>query len=159
MKKRALVVAFLLAVFRAGSSYAEGGVSVGVGAGALYSGIGVNVGMRSENTFGYLAAGCIGVSHSSSNGWEFPCGVGAGWLWTGLLTKANDRHGLGIYVGPVSTRASFGDTKVVYGAGLTYVYSFGDAIAKGWNLGITPTVGKKYGDYRAGLLINIGYQF
>ncbi|HZE10628.1 MAG TPA: hypothetical protein VE034_03480 [Burkholderiales bacterium] len=66
---------------------------------------------------------------------------------------------MGIYVGPVGTKGNFGDRKVVYGAGLTYVYFFGDDIAKGWNLGITPTVGKKYGDYRTGLLINVGYQF
>ncbi|TMH19381.1 MAG: hypothetical protein E6H70_03740 [Betaproteobacteria bacterium] len=133
-------------------------MSIGVGTGALYSGIGVNVGRRGDHTFGYLAAGCS-VGYSSNQGWDVPCGVGAGWIWTDLLTKANDRHGLGIYVGPVSTKGPTGDRKEVYGAGLTYVYFFGDGIAKGWNLGITPTVGKKYGDYRAGALINVGYQF
>jgi len=154
-----LAIAFLLELFAIDSSRAEDGLSVGVGGGALYSGIGVNVGRRGEHTFGYLAAGCS-VGYSSANGWDVPCGVGAGWIWTDLLTKANDRHGLGIYVGPVRTRKTLdSDAKAVYGAGLTYVYFFGDSVAKGWNLGITPTVGKIYGNYRAGALINIGYQF
>jgi hypothetical protein len=56
-------------------------------------------------------------------------------------------------------RLFFVDIKARYGAGLTYVYFFGDTVAKGWNLGITPTVGKKYEDYRGGPLINVGYQF
>ena len=157
-RMRAFVIAFLLGSFVTDPSLAEDGLAVGVGAGALYSGIGVNTGRRGEHSFGYLAAGCS-VGYSSANGWDVPCGVGAGWIWTDLLTKANDRHGLGVYVGPVRTRGAIGDRKEVYGAGLTYVYFFGDGIAKGWNLGITPTVGKKYGDYRAGLLINAGYQF
>jgi hypothetical protein len=89
-----------------------------------------------------------------------PCGVGAGWIWTDVLAKANNRHGLGIYVGPVgTTTVSTYDIKARYGAGLTYVYFFGDVVARGWNLGVTPTVGKQYGDYRAGLMINAGYQF
>ena len=158
MKKRAFILALLFVVFMSSSGRAEGEMSVGVGAGALYSGIGVNVGMRGEHAFGYLAAGCS-VSYSSNQGWDVPCGVAAGWIWTDLLTKANDRHGLGIHLGPVSTKGPVGGTKRVYGAGLTYVYFFGDGVAKGWNLGITPTVGKKYGDYRAGALINVGYQF
>jgi len=158
VKKRAFLIAVVLGVFASSSSRAESEMSVGVGTGALYSGIGVNVGMRRESAFGYLAAGCS-VGYSSDKGWDVPCGVGAGWIWTDLLTKANHRHGLGIYVGPVSTRGPTGDRKEVYGAGLTYVYFFGDGVAKGWNLGITPTVGKKYGDYRAGALINVGNQF
>src|SRR5712691_9847526 len=158
LKKSALVIAFLLGLFVIDSSGAYYGLSVGVGAGALYSGIGANVGRRGEHTFGYLAAGCS-VGYSSDKGWDVPCGVGAGWIWTDLLTRASNRHGLGIYVGPVSTKGPTGDRKEVYGAGLTYVYFFGDGVAKGWNLGITPTVGKKYGDYRAGALINAGYQF
>jgi len=158
MKKWASVIALVLGVFASSSPRAEGETSVGVGGGALYSGIGVNVGRRGDHTFGYLAAGCS-VAYSSNQGWDVPCGVGAGWIWTDLLTKANDRHGLGIYVGPVSTKGPTGDVKAVYGAGLTYLYFFGDSVAKGWNLGITPTVGKKYGDYRTGALINVGYQF
>ena len=158
MKKRAFLIAVVLGVFASISGRAESEMSIGVGTGALYSGIGVNVGRRGDHTFGYLAAGCS-VAYSSNQGWDVPCGVGAGWIWTDLLTKASDRHGLGIYVGPVSTRGSAGDRKEVYGAGLTYVYFFGDGVAKGWNLGITPTVKKEHGDYRAGALINVGYQF
>jgi len=159
LKRWAFVIASLLALIVSSSGRAESGLSFGVGVGALYSGLGVNVGTRSEHAFGYLAAGCIAVSHSSSEGWDLPCGVGAGWIWTGLLTKANDRHGVGIYAGPVSTNTRPGHDKVNYGAGLTYVYSFGDTVAKGLQLGITPTVGKKNGEYRGGVLINLGYQF
>ncbi len=160
MRKKALIITFLLGLLGIDPSHAEGGLSVGVGAGALYSGIGVNVGMRGENTFGYLAAGCIGIGYSNNEGWKLPCGVGAGWIWTDVLAKANNRHGLGIYVGPVGHIAvANGDWKVRYGAGLTYVYFFGDVVARGLNLGITPALGKEYGDYRGSLLINVGYQF
>ena len=158
MKKKALVIAILAGLFAIDSSYAEDGLSVGVGIGALYSGIGVNLGRRSENTFGYLAAGCGAISNV--DGWKLPCGGGAGWIRTDLLTKTNNRHGLGIYVGPVGHNAvANGDWKARYGAGLTYVYFFGDVVARGWSIGVTPTVGKKYGDYRGGLLVDIGYQF
>src|SRR5882762_10754114 len=101
-RMRAFVIAFLLGSFVTDSSLAEDGLAVGVGAGALYSGIGVNIGRRGEHSFGYLAAGCS-VGYSSDKGWDVPCGVGAGWIWTDLLTRASNRHGLGIYVGPVST--------------------------------------------------------
>ena len=112
VKKRAFLIAVVLGMFASSSGRAESEMSVGVGTGALYSGIGVNVGRRGEHTLGYLAAGCS-VGYSSGQGWDVPCGVGAGWLWTDLLTKANNRHGLGIYVGPVSTRGFTGDRKEV----------------------------------------------
>jgi len=160
VSKGAFVVVFLLGSLGINPSYADEGLSVGVGTGALYSGIGVNVGMRSKNSFGYLTSGCIHVGYSSDDGWEKACGVGAGWIWTGFLAGVSERHGLGVYVGPVTSRRTVDtDVTAVYGAGLTYVYSFGDAVAKGWQLGITPTLRKENGDYRGGYLINVGYQF
>ena len=158
LRKYSAFSAVALGMFASSPGVADDRWSVGVGAGALYSGIGVNLAMRRDHAFGYLAAGC-GASYTSSEGWNFPCGVGAGWIWTDILTQANDRHGLGIYVGPVSVDVQPGHDKVNYGAGLTYVYFFQDAVAKGWNLGITPAVGKKYGDHDWRLLINVGYQF
>lgn len=159
MKKRHAFI-LLLSLMGIESARAESGLSVGIGIGALYSGIGANVGIRTETSLGYLAAGCPGLSHSTNEGWDVACGVGAGWIWTNVLPKLDKRHGLGIYLGPVGTKnTEADDLKASYGAGVTYAYFFGDGIARGWNLGATPTIRKQSGDYRAGLMINAGYQF
>ena len=143
------------------TSIAESKTSLGVGFGALYSGFGVNLGLRGENNFGYIAAGCIGVGYSDNSKWLLPCGIGAGWLWSGLFSKANNRHGLGLYVGPVGVDGGDNgeDDTVVYGVGITYVYFLRGIHSSGWNFGITPAAGQYDGDVKGSLLLNIGFQF
>jgi len=161
MKRNTIALAALLGLFGIDSNAAENNTSFGVGAGALYGGIGLNVGLRRENDFRYVAAGCIAFGYGDASGWILPCGVGAGWIWTDLLPTANDRHGLGFYLGPVGIRPDkYGyDDKARYGVGITYLYFFNGVNASGWNVGITPAVGKEDGDRTGSLLINAGYQF
>src|SRR5665647_3099965 len=117
MKYKLIVPLVFLAVFGSAASFADNDVSFGAGVGALYSGLGVNTALRGDNYIGYVAAGCLGAM-SSSSGWVVPCGIAAGWLRTDLLTKANNRHGIGLYAGPVGYQYN----KTRYGVGFTYEY-------------------------------------
>lgn len=129
----------------------------GIGAGALYSGLGVNAALRGGNHMGYVAAGCIAVGYSSSTGAALPCGVAAGWVQAGLLEHSGNRHGLGIYVGPVNRTAD--NTRALYGVGLTYAYFTQGIDHAGWNFGLTPAVGNKNGKSQGALLLDLGYEF
>ena len=151
----------LLGLFTHQAMAAESEVSFGVGTGALYSGIGVNAGLKSENDFKYIAAGCIGIGLSTQYGWALPCGIGAGWIWTGLLSKEDNRNGFGIYVGPVGINIgnTVNEDKARYGLGITYVYFLNGISSNGWNFGITPAIGEENGNNKGSLLLNVGYLF
>lgn len=156
MKRILIIPLAFLALFRSVASFADNEVSFGVGVGSLYSGIGVNAALKGDSHIGYVSAGCIGIGYSDNSGWILPCGIGAGWIWTNLLTKTNNRHGLGLYAGPVGVNKN---DKARYGIGVTYVYFLQGVNTKGWNVGITQAVGKENGNTKGSLLINVGYQF
>ena len=156
MMRKLILCLMVLATFWSASSNANDEISYGIGTGALTSGLGVNAALRSENHMGYIAAGCLGIGYSNEQGWILPCGIGAGWIQTDLLTNANNHHGLGIYVGPVGMND---DKKARYGVGVTYVYFMQGVNAKGWNFGFTPATGQDNGTDKGSLLINVGYQF
>ncbi len=126
--------------------------------GSLYSGLGVNIALRSDNYIGYAAAGCLGAMSSPSGGWDIPCGLAVGWLQTDLLTKENNRHGIGLYAGPVGFRDDNRNI-AVYGPGITYEYFLEGVNNKGWNFGTTLATERKDGKTLGTLFINAGYQF
>ena len=163
MKIKINIFAFIVisGLFAHQAMAAEDEVFFGVGIGALYSGIGVNVGLRSESDFKYVAAGCPGIGYSSNSGWVLPCGIGAGWIWTGLLSKDDNRNGFGLYIGPVGSdnRVNKNEYKARYGVGVTYVYFLQGVGANGWNFGITPAIGEEGGITKASVLLNVGYVF
>jgi hypothetical protein len=161
MKRTSVILLAILGLFTQKAYCADREVSLGVGVGALYSGVGVNVGLRGSNDFAYLALGCIGLGYSDNSGWLLPCGIGAGWIWTGLFSKTDNHHGLGIYAGPVGVDGGDNgdDDTAIYGLGITYVYFLRGIDSTGWSFGITPTIGKDDGDTKGGLLLNAGYQF
>lgn len=136
-------------------------VTFGGGLGALYAGFGVNIGLRSEKDFKYIAAGCPAIGYSDNSGWKLPCGIGIGWIWSGILTNKNNKHGLGIYLGPVGVDNGKGadDDKARYGIGITYEYFFKGINTNGWHIGITPAMGKEDDNVKGSLLVNGGYQF
>ena len=162
MRKIITVLSFFLTLLCINVSHGDSKVSFGTGFGALYSGIGVNVGLRSKNNFGYIAAGCIGIGRSDNSGWLTPCGVGVGWIWSGLFSNSNNRHGIGVYLGPVgieSNSANSDNNDAIYGAGITYIYFMHGINSAGWIFGLTPTIGKDGGSIKGGLLLNAGYHF
>lgn len=153
-----IVISLLLSV---PTTYASDEVSYGLGIGAMYSGLGMNVGLRSESDFRYLSAGCVALGYSDAEGTIAACGVGAGWLWTDILPAPNNRHGLGVYLGPVGYRGRgyIGDkTDTIYGAGLSYAYFTRGINRNGWALGGTVAVGDSDDDTMH-LLLEAGYQY
>ncbi len=160
-ENEAITFAALVALTAHQTEATENAPSFGAGIWALYSGIGVNAALRSENDFKYVAAGCTGIGYSTNSGWILPCGVAAGWLWTGLLSSTSNRHGLGLYAGPVGINKgrNKNDDKARCGLGVTYIYFSNGSNTKGWNLGITPALGQENGKTKGGLLLNAGYPF
>ncbi|MDX1253494.1 MAG: hypothetical protein IDH49_14840 [Gammaproteobacteria bacterium] len=169
----------ITAFFLMPQAHAEEKFSFGAGVGAMYSGLGINVGLKTERQLKYVAAGCLGHSRSRSGDGvdsvderDWACGVGAGMLRTDLFGAGNNKHGLGLYVGAVGS-ANESDPKVIqrpgsmtvvygvkpiYGIGISYVYFWNGIFDKGLNLGITPAVGFDNGAWGS-LLLQAGYQF
>ncbi len=154
---------------------AEEKFSFGAGIGAMYSGLGINVGLKTDRQLKYLSLGCLGYSRTRSSDVDerdLACGAGVGIIRTDLFAVENNRHGIGLYVGavgseresdpkviyrPNSVMAAYG-VKPVYGVGASYVYFWNGISASGLNLGITPAIGFNNGA-KGSLLLQIGYQF
>ena len=135
---------------------ADNQISLVLGVGAPYAGLGGNISMVSEKELKYLALGCMARYENSNGSSGNACGVGIGWMWTDLTKK----HGLGLYAGPVSARRlSVDDVDTIYGLGASYTYFFNDAGKRGFQLGATPALGREGGERKGYLLLNFGYQF
>lgn len=147
----------IASVFSVSISSAEERISFGLGAGALYNGLGANVGFMQASDLKYVSLGCISIAYSSNNGISSNCGLGAGWMRSDILSD-NGKHGLGIHVGVTYNTHDDQDDVEVF-AGVPYVYFFRGMTTGGWYAGLTPTVGRHDGDIKGGLLINLGYQF
>ena len=141
-------------------AYAAEDRSFGLGAGTMYSGLGVNYTYRGEGDMVFLGAGCVALGYSQLKGLIAPCGVGAGWLDTHSV-GIKGKHGVGIYLGPVGLERTSGidNYRVVYGMGIPYVYFFKSARQAGWNAGVTPAIGHWDGKTRIGVGLQLGYQF
>lgn len=159
MRQRSIAFVMLVLCFTSISHASDQDVSIGVGVGALYGGIGINAGLRGDNDFRYIAAGCIALSYWSGGGWQAACGVGVGWMWTNILSSSSNKHGLGFYLGPVDHKGSSDNMEgTVYGAGVSYGYFFRGINESGWNLGATPAIGHD-DEADAHLILQAGYQF
>lgn len=134
-------------------------LSFGTGIGALYSGLGINISLRGESDFRFISAGCVELGYKTGPGWYSACGGGAGWIWSNILSKESNKHGIGFYLGPVYSGGSDIDPETVYGAGIPYVYFLRGIDEGGWNFGFTPALGRHNGDTKGYLLLQAGYQF
>ena len=134
---------------------AEESYSFGVGLGATYSGLGVNMSMLTDSDMKYLAVGCLGYGGYSG----FTCGAGLGWIKTDLFNPKSNKHGLGVYLGAVGTERTSKGSEVISGVGLGYYYFLNGIADGGTNLGLTLVTGN--GKYRSGtgVLLQLGYQF
>ena len=137
--------------------------SIGVGMGALYSGIGANFSLVSENDLKYISAGC--TAYGSTNGAE--CGVGIGWITTELFDFGNNKHGFGIYAGILGKENSYTyennqysfDENNYYGAGVSYTYFMSGINQSGLNFGVSLHATNADYDGKYGGFFQIGYQF
>lgn len=155
MNKFALTLLTTLTLSIAPGTSAENNFTFGLGVGSLYSGLGANVGIQTENDLKYLSVGC--VSYSSIYGET--CGIGAGWVFTDIFDFQTPKHGLGIYVGIVDDEYDDFDREAVYGAGLGYHYFVSGIDKSGFNLGFTATAADEKDGFSIGGLFQIGYQF
>lgn len=150
----------LLLLFSVAQSHAEESPAPGIGIGALYSGIGMNLAWRGHSSLRYVAAGCVALHHSSDTGWNNACGAGIGWIESSLIPQEGNKHGIGIYLGPIGYRGEpDAMAGTLYGVGLSYNYFFQGITERGWNLGVTVAVGEDEGEYKKWLLSQVGYQF
>lgn len=144
----------------------------GVGRGLLYSGFGINVGLRSENDFKYISLGCVKYYKETYRGSQSACGPGVGWVWTDIFGESNNKHGFGFYIGPVDARHEweweltsggvqpvYKDLQVQYGTGLSYVYFPRGIDRAGWNMGFSATSSRYRGGFSQRGAIQLGYQF
>tara|TARA_R110001592_G_scaffold3562_1_gene20517 strand:+ start:77 stop:541 length:465 start_codon:yes stop_codon:yes gene_type:complete len=137
--------------------------SVGLGMGAMYSGIGANIALVSKNDFKYISAGC--TRYDSTNGAE--CGFGVGWVTADLFDFETNNHGFGIYATMLGKErfATFENHQYsfyennYYGAGVSYTYFVNGIDQSGVTFGISIHATNAENDGRFGSFFQIGYQF
>lgn len=128
--------------------------SFGAGMGSLYSGLGINAGLRTNHDFKYISVGCVAYSERYGK----ICGAGAGWISTNWLDPKKHKHGVGVYMGIVgSKRVSFYDAEARYGVGVGYHYFFNGIGQSGTNLGVT--IMTDTDQTGVGGMLQLGYQF
>lgn len=163
---RRSIFGLIVGAVLASAACADDRVSIGIGAGPLNAGLGVNVAMTSDRDFKFFALGCI-ASYRHSNGHSGnACGVGVGWLRTDWFSGVPSKHGLGAYIGPVAARRTINDDNdgnedlvTRYGAAMSYVYFFSGAGKPGFHLGVAPAAYRVNGATKGDLLVQLGYQF
>lgn len=137
--------------------------SVGLGMGAMYSGIGANIALVSKNDFKYISAGC--TAYGSNNGAE--CGFGIGWVTADLFDFDTNNHGFGIYAGMLGEEryTTFKNNQYAfhennyYGAGVSYTYFMNGINKPGATFGISFHATNAEYDGRYGAFLQLGYQF
>lgn len=161
MNKAILTAVLACAVASSDAALAGRRLSYGIGGGAIYSGLGVNIGAKGDGTRRYVALGCPAVGYSSADGWVSACGIGAGWIWSHIVPESGGRHSFGIHLGAVGATDENSDHhyKTAYGIGLPYVYFPGGLETGGLNFGVMPAIGRTRGTTKGFVMLQIGYQF
>ena len=156
MVKRVLAVFIVVQMVAVGVSLAADRTSFGLGVGSLYNGLGVNAAFMSPENLKFVAFGCTEFSHSSHGGTDLTCGVGIGWIMSDILTKKNDKHGIGLHLG-LNYDTWDNDFEPVLS--IPYVFFFKGIDSRGLNIGAAPAVRWESGGAEFGLFLEIGYQF
>lgn len=157
----ALLLTWILSV--PNIALAESQISVGVGLGSMYSGLGVNVSLYEDNNIKYLSYGCFAFETDTNGNKNSACGLGLGFLKSGILSEGN-KHTVGLHFGAIAAKRSWGQNgdsllDTVYGIGIPYAFFPNGLSGKGLNVGITPSIGNYKGDALGKILLQIGYQF
>ena len=156
MVRRVLAVFVLVQAVAVSASLGAERTSFGLGLGSVYNGLGVNVAFISSEDLKFVAAGCSEWSHSSRFGTDVTCGVGVGWIMSDILTKKNNKHGIGLHLG-LNYDSKDNDFEPVLS--IPYVFFFKGIDSRGLNIGAAPAVRWESGGAEFGLYIQIGYQF
>jgi len=156
MTRRTVILLGVLIAVAMGSSSAADKTSFGLGAGALYNGLGGNFALIKADDLKYISVGCSEFMSSSLDGTHVTCGVGIGWLKSDVLTKKNSKHGLGLNI---ALDYDPFHSKVEPSIRLPYVFFFKGLDRRGWNLGFAPLVRWDADGTDLGVMLEIGYQF
>ena len=150
----------IAAISLAGTVTADDRLSVGIGVGSPYSGLGLNLSLVNEREFKFMSVGCMARYEGNDGESGNACGVGIGWLRSDWFSDAPSKHALGAYIGPVTgERPNANDIDVVYGVGAIYSYFISGSGRPGVQLGISPAIGRANGETEGVLLWHLGYQF
>tara|TARA_R110000737_G_scaffold268494_1_gene275927 strand:- start:3312 stop:3893 length:582 start_codon:yes stop_codon:yes gene_type:complete len=164
LKKLALILSTLSLSCLADSNVDNNSYAVGLGVGAMYSGLGTNFALVSKTDMKYISAGCVKYSSFSGS----TCGFGAGWIMTDLFGAKSNKHGVGVYVSLVDNERYTSNTSTtegtkyfrhesdIYGAGVSYTYFINGIDRSGFNFGLSAHVTNA--DNFGGFL-QVGYQF
>tara|TARA_B100000809_G_scaffold258723_1_gene302402 strand:+ start:680 stop:1159 length:480 start_codon:yes stop_codon:yes gene_type:complete len=159
LKKLALLLPLLSLNCFAEESDQDKNYSIGLGIGAMYSGIGTNFSFVSENDLKYISAGCTEYSSAT----DAACGFGVGWIKTDLFGSKSNKHGFGIYatlIGKERPPSSIVyDVQDYYGAGVSYTYFTNGINQSGVTFGASIHATNAEYDGRYGAFFQIGYQF
>ena len=156
MTRRVAVVFLVLVAGAASALSAADKTSFGLGAGALYGGLGGNLALIKADDLKFLSVGCSEFSRSSIGGTNLTCGVGVGWLRADILTRKNSKHGLGLNIALDYDQLH---SKAEPSIRLPYVFFFKGIDRKGWNLGLAPLVRWDADGTELGVMLEVGYQF
>lgn len=167
MKKLVLLLPLLSLSCLAEENNQNKNYSVGLGVGAMYSGIGANISFVSKNDLKYISAGC--TEYSSVTGAS--CGFGAGWIKTDLFNVDSNKHGFGVYVSSVGKEYSYSYTSTsngvdyhrhehnIYGVGVSYTYFMNGIDRSGTTLGLSVHATNADVKSRFNGFFQVGYQF
>jgi len=163
LKKLLLLLPIISLNCLAGENVQNKTYSIGLGLGAMYSGVGANFSFVSQNDLKYISAGC--TAYGSINGAE--CGFGVGWVKTDLFDFDNYNHGFGIYAGILGQEnyATFDSNQYsyhednIYGVGVSYTYFMNGIDKSGVNFGISIHGTNAEYDDNYGGFFQVGYQF
>ena len=157
----------MISLFVFQPAIAEESFSVGAGLGAMYSGLGINLSLKSETQMKYVSVGAVACYQNNNGPTKCTVGIGVGLLRTDMFSSANNNHGVGLYIGAVGAEqrgspfngGAVNDFKAIYGAGISYIYFWEGINVSGLNVGFTPAIGFRGGRSMPGLLVQFGYQF
>jgi hypothetical protein len=151
LKKIVITTTLLVSLVNAEGSE----LSYGLGLGALYNGVGINLSAIEKDEIKYVSLGCTAVTDSSYNGLDSSCGLGLGYINANILGNTN-QHGIGVHI---SANNNTIENTIEFSIGLGYTY-FVDESKVGLNFGVTPLLtilDKEQTD--VSLLLGLGYQF
>lgn len=163
MKKQlAIFITCWLSTTAANVAHAE--LSVGLGMGSLFGGLGLNLAAKTDHNLVYVAAGCYAIVFSTEGDKNDTCGPAAGWL---TESGWNKKAFLGIYGGNVGAysdrhhKGLFTEERyhADYGAGVSLQYFFKGLTESSFVLG--PSLGAGFSDDKTHFYLSftVGYQF
>lgn len=133
--------------------------SIGLGLGAMYSGVGTNFSFVTEHDLKYISAGCTEYSNAT----KAACGFGLGWIKTDLFGSKSNNHGYGIYATLIGKERPPSyivyDVQDYYGAGVSYTYFTNGINQSGFTFGASIHLTNAEYDGRYGTFFQVGYQF